>query len=78
MKILGIIVLILAMAFLLHGSVKMAEAEDQEQNTIELEEGIVLVEETEAQQFANYSLTIGGILLVTGGALIYFSRKTNS
>lgn len=74
-RVLGILCLLIAIVFFLHGSMKTAEAQKDEAGKYELEEGIIMVDEKESEKFANVSFNIAGGSAVFGVILLLVSRR---
>jgi Ca2+/Na+ antiporter len=78
-RLIGGMLIFMAIVLFLYGSVKTYRAEQEEPATTELEPGITLVERSTQQNFAEYSFTaaaVSGILgLVVFLSAGKFSRK---
>lgn len=76
MKVLGIILIVLSIIFFMHGSAKMAATQkDNSNSTITLDTDIILVEKSEEEKFANYSLNISAGLFITGVVFLFIASS---
>ena len=75
MKKLGILLILISVLFFVHGSVKFVEAEEETPVTYELDQDIILVEDSQEARYSNYSFNIAGLLVLLGVGLIYVGRQ---